>query len=312
MLLRVDFKPLSPFKSFPESYTIFGAICWGIRILFGEDMLNDLLEEFKENPPFLISSPILKLKDAVYFPKPVLCSGDIEIQTYKDYEMFKKVKETKYITQEAFKEILDGKIKTREELARYVEANGNKMFTELNIPHASINRITWTTAGGELYNEPVYYFGVSFSIFILVFNKERLNLIESALKITSIGGNKSTGMGYADVSFEEENGWIKEYIVSRTERFVSLSPHFYDEAFDIDKSYYEPYPFVGAVENFYGRITPSIWKRRFLYMGKGSNISISKFKDFYGLMKVAYEDRNTGACIYQYGYAFPLYVREER
>jgi len=311
MLLRVDFKPLSPFKSFPESYTIFGAICWGIRILFGEKTLTDILEEFKENPPFLISSPVLKLKDTFYFPKPVLCGGYSDVPTYTDYKMLKKIKKTKYIPQETFRKVLDGKIRTREDLVHSIEGS-DKLLTEQNIPHASINRITWTTTGGELYNEPVYFFTVTFSVFILIKNKEHLNLIEPALKVVSIGGNKSTGMGHTEVSLKEGDGWIKEYVFSKTKRFISLSPHFYDPVFNLEKSFYEPYPFIGAVESFYGRITPSIWKRRFLYMDKGSNVSLLKRKDYYGILKVAYEDKNTGTRVYQYGYAFPLYVREGR
>ena len=312
MLLRVDFKPLSPFKSFPESYTLFGAICWGTKILFGENVLEDLLEEFKTNPPFLISSPVLKIKETLYFPKPALPSGYTEVRTHEEYKAIKKVKKARYIAQDTFKKILNGKIRSREDLSQEIEGSKERLYFEQNLPHASINRITWTTTGGELYNEPVYYFGVPFSVFILIKNQDRLNLIESALRWAPLGGNKSTGMGFAEVNFKEEQGWLNEYINLKTKRFISLSPHFYDRSFDLGESYYEPYPFIGAVENFYGRVTPSIWKRRVLYIGKGSNIKVSDQKDFYGSLKVAYEDKNTGKRIYQYGFAFPLYVREEK
>lgn len=312
MLLRADFKPLSPFKNFPESYTLFGAICWGIRILFGERTLEDVLEEFKFDPPFLISSPVLRVRETFYFPKPSLPGGYVDVHTYTEYKAIKKVKKARYITQETFKRILDGRITSREELSKELENNKERLYIEQNLPHASINRITWTTTGGELYNEPVYYFGVPFSVFILLRNRDRLNLIESALRWVPLGGNKSTGMGFAEVSISEEEGWLKEYVVSKTKRFISLSPHFYDGSFDLENSYYEPYPFMGSVENFYGRITSSVWKKRVLYIGKGSNISIFDQKDFYGSLKVAYEDKNTGKRIYQYGFAFPLYVREEK
>ncbi|HID66476.1 MAG TPA: hypothetical protein EYP32_06725, partial [Aquificaceae bacterium] len=57
-VVRFTFRALSPATLFPESYTIFGAICWGIKILFGEKDLKEILERFKESPLFILSSPL--------------------------------------------------------------------------------------------------------------------------------------------------------------------------------------------------------------------------------------------------------------
>jgi CRISPR-associated protein Csm4 len=79
MLLRFSFRPLSPFKHFPESFTLFGAICWGVRVLYGEDELEKMLEAFLNEPPFIISSPLFEKNGKLLFPKPILKDdwGDI-------------------------------------------------------------------------------------------------------------------------------------------------------------------------------------------------------------------------------------------
>jgi CRISPR-associated protein Csm4 len=72
MLKAFVFKPLSPFKSFPTTNTIFGAICWGIRWLESEEKLLETLEMFKTGrPPFIISAPLPWKEGKWVFPRPI-------------------------------------------------------------------------------------------------------------------------------------------------------------------------------------------------------------------------------------------------
>jgi len=48
-LYKVDITPVSLFKDFPSSYTIFGAVSWGYLLLFGEEKLKNLLKSFENN-----------------------------------------------------------------------------------------------------------------------------------------------------------------------------------------------------------------------------------------------------------------------
>jgi CRISPR/Cas system CSM-associated protein Csm4 (group 5 of RAMP superfamily) len=72
MLKAFVFKPLSPFKSFPTTNTIFGAICWGIRWLESGEKLLETLEMFKTGrPPFIISAPLPWKRGKWVFPRPI-------------------------------------------------------------------------------------------------------------------------------------------------------------------------------------------------------------------------------------------------
>ncbi len=106
---RALLKPRSPLvMEEVHSDTLFGAICWGYRWLYGEEALEQLLERFKSGEaPFLISScfPYLEAgRDRVYlYPKPVAFEpggGERE-----DAELAKKLKRIKYVSEGLFKKM---------------------------------------------------------------------------------------------------------------------------------------------------------------------------------------------------------------
>ncbi len=308
-VVRFTFRALSPSTLFPESYTIFGAICWGIKILFGEKDLKNLLERFKESPPFILSSPLFVSEKGLLFPKPILEGGWPEDQSLEDYTLRKKIKRVKFINEETFKAILDGKIKTEYELSRNISESIQNPYEEVNTVHAKINRITWTTTEGNLYNETIFYVSLPFSVFVVFFEDDLIDKVIASLKFTQIGGNRSTGMGVYKIEFEEYNGWLKEYINGKGKRFISLSPHFYDKAYNLEDSFFDIFPYMGVVDNYYEVIIPNIWKKRVLYIDKGSNIRIKEKRNIYGEFKEVLKDK--GKSVYQYGYAFPVFARWE-
>jgi CRISPR-associated protein Csm4 len=141
----IDLTPISSFEGFPTSDTIFGAICWAIRILpkdkgYGEEKLKEILKEFKENtkpPSFILSSafPIIKRgsKEVYFFPKPF--GEDLNHQQISDIanqlkekiksefsplysdnlslvvvtQAYKTFKKDKFVSRKLFSEILPGK-----------------------------------------------------------------------------------------------------------------------------------------------------------------------------------------------------------
>ena len=72
----IKLSPESTFQSFPSSDTLFGAICWGIKRLYGDERLQEVLKEFDSgSPEYVLSSafPLLKSKensDIAFYPKP--------------------------------------------------------------------------------------------------------------------------------------------------------------------------------------------------------------------------------------------------
>ena len=308
-MVRAEFFLKSPVKGFPESYTLFGAVCWGIRVLFGEEELRKLLLEFKEDPPFLISSPVLRSSGKLFFPKPVLSPEAKEPESLEDYKKRKKVKGVSYIPEDVFRKVVEGDIRTEEELTENLR-DFPTIFREENLLHASINRITWTTTEGSMYNEPVFFFRGSVSFYLYFFDDKWLEKVEASLRFVQIGGNRSTGMGFGDVKFEEGEGWIREALLRGGEKFVSLSPLFWDDTIRPEGSLWEVFPFTGPVDNYFLAPIRHIWKRRVLYLSKGSVISVSERKKVYGEFKEVIDQG--GVKVYQYGYAFPLFVKEEK
>lgn len=84
-----------------HSDTLFGAICWSWRLLFGEKDLIELLNLFKEGrPPFLISSTFPFICDIMTLPKPLKGLGGAGLD--------KKVRRAPLVTQSIFQSLVGG------------------------------------------------------------------------------------------------------------------------------------------------------------------------------------------------------------
>ena len=84
----VRLSPISSFQAFPASDTLFGAICWGIKRLYGDEKLLEMLKDFNSgNPRFVLSSafPLLKNgKDTplAFYPKPI--NGGLKVKDIEE------------------------------------------------------------------------------------------------------------------------------------------------------------------------------------------------------------------------------------
>ena len=82
-LFRIPLKPKGIIKDIPSSDTIFGAICWGIYIIYGEKKLTEILNNFDgSDKKFIPSSafPLLNSEnDFIYcLPKPIIPDPEIK------------------------------------------------------------------------------------------------------------------------------------------------------------------------------------------------------------------------------------------
>src|SRR5262245_37874005 len=117
----VFLRPRAPFsKGPPRSDTLFGAIAWSVRLLFGEDELIKLLEQFDEAielqkpEPFLISSlfPFVESRTGrtLFLPRPLLGSDfSPEIDDQQSYRLYRKFLGTNWVSLSIFDEIAKGK-----------------------------------------------------------------------------------------------------------------------------------------------------------------------------------------------------------
>lgn len=121
---QIKLTPLSPFHGFPSSDTLFGAICWGIKRIYDESKLTEILEGFQEKPRFVLTSSFSYVEcngnPISFYPKPItpgLSASDIEYiaQNKRDKKekvelitQYKKFKKTEYVSQSIFEKILKG------------------------------------------------------------------------------------------------------------------------------------------------------------------------------------------------------------
>lgn len=101
---------IKPLSIFPElhSDTLFGAITYAISELY-PNKIDELLNEFKSQPPFLLTSPFpvafLNDKSIKFYPKLIIKSSD-EIR--HDINLFKKYKKVNYLEEDIFFKLVNG------------------------------------------------------------------------------------------------------------------------------------------------------------------------------------------------------------
>ncbi len=139
----VHLKPLSSLISWPASDTLFGALCWAIRHVYGREELKKVLAEFVEGdkqngpPPFVLSSAFPCWHEEGrcirFYPKPLMpelnsdaiqqlaihqageVSSDRKSPAFKRQMVFicgrvKELKKIAYVSEAIFRGIVEGTI----------------------------------------------------------------------------------------------------------------------------------------------------------------------------------------------------------
>ena len=134
-------KPRSGYVTELRSDTLWGALCWGIRYLWGNEELELFIEKYKKgNPDFVISSvfPFKQYgKDKIpFFPNPLILASNTSVDTeasiVEDYRLRKKLKNIAWLNLTDFGEMLHGRLtandllmRLRKEYRRKKEADDN-------------------------------------------------------------------------------------------------------------------------------------------------------------------------------------------
>lgn len=103
---RIQFKLQSRLTQIPDSQTIFGAFCFGIKAIFGQSYLESLLANLQLSKESLIVSSMF-LHDTLPMPMNVE-PKKIELETLNplDFQKIKKLKKVQYISLNLFKQYL--------------------------------------------------------------------------------------------------------------------------------------------------------------------------------------------------------------
>ncbi|MBN1625209.1 MAG: type III-A CRISPR-associated RAMP protein Csm4 [Deltaproteobacteria bacterium] len=331
----IHLEPQSSYEISLHSDTIFGAICWGIRTLFGETRLVQILDEFADSPPFLISSTFPYKKDEdtfkYFLPMPLLkplSIQDLEAQISKDKkkvkELYHSAKYERVVISNKYKEFRKIKFIGISNFSRIInEPKESELFTDylsnlLSEPRFyvvgsaqknSLDRLTKSTTGsGNTFYVPEIAYREKFGVYFLLQCQSIDDYLRPVLKLledSGIGPNAKTGKNWFKVLISE-GPLLTRNITQEGSSFITLSRYLKNEPICSIGSYYKITNVRSKVESRFEFAGNDVWKNRVSYFTAGSMIMPEKIKAYYG--RLAPVKIINGKTIYQYGYAYPVWV----
>ncbi len=318
--IRVLVKPTSPLKEELFSYTLFSAICWGVKFLYGDDYVKAIVEKaFSDR--FFISSLMpadIERKKFFYFKpelEPVMERETDPEALNKKRVIQKKFKKKKFIEFPHLKKVLDGEIKTELELMNFLADKEEKEISYISteFPHVSIDRFSMTAREGVFFYERAVF--INGGHFLLFTEKEILSIVKRVLALLQdwgVGGNKNIGYGTLifEVSRDKELETLTDYFnqyFRGSSSFITMAPVIPTSNIDFSRSLYSIYTFKGAAE--YDFQKDVLWKRKIFYVKEGALIKRKKSDRAAGaVLDVSPEP---SISLFQYGIEFPLCLRGE-
>jgi len=327
--------PRSSFEVQMHSDTIFGALCWGIRTLYGRDALLNILSQFNKSPqlpPFVISSafPCRLNKDEYYLPKPILkpLTPD-QLRNFAEryptsdrpYHSPKRALMEIIVKYKEFKKMkwVDSDIIIRH-INEMTEAN---LFTDFldgiaTEPRFAVNtatqknnldRLTNSTggSGNTFYNEERTYkntWGLYFLMKTDIFS-EYIQPTLKFLEDSGIGRNSKTGKNWFTIQWKEGSFLSK----NKGTHFVTLSRYIKSEPLFLKNSFYALTSLRSKVESREEFAGEDVWKHKVTYFQEGSVLCPETNNEWYGSLRPVKNIKNK--TIYQYGYAYPLWMNME-
>lgn len=308
--------PQGSFQTRLRSDTLWGIICWGIRNVYGEATLTDMLKAAEDSngkpgtPEFTISStfPFSETTSTHkeinrYYPLPlhIAAQDDAAYRNVQDYQKRKSSKKVKYLTENDFKICLRGELK-KSNLLQTESAEVKPLIESAVTTHNTIDRINLSTlqkkadsgrlSGQLFHNEELFVDikkktendaeetkNVRNGLFFLV--RGNTEKIEAALRFfrhRGIGANSSAGKGTFDFRVEDFSDFP---VPADADALLNLSlwhPSEYEDR------YYEEQPSENAylLERRGGKVGQYLTKKdkkKVLCFKEGSVIKTGKAND---------------------------------
>ncbi|MEM2583010.1 MAG: type III-A CRISPR-associated RAMP protein Csm4 [Candidatus Thermoplasmatota archaeon] len=275
------------------SDTLFSAFCNVYRLLYGIEKTNKLIEEFKNNPPFLISSAFPANDDILFFPLPK--SANLYST---DEKLNKKLKRVEFVSEEIFKILIkNGELEVREDWltgdGKGVSKNKvENLWEEREVARVAIDR---KTSSSEIYyHGEIIFDGLHFLIDLK--DEKYRKEIETTVRVMGkegIGGERTYGKGLFDkIEFKEI-----EIDENNSKWYVILSMYYpKKEELNGLKGYFD-YTIRGGWA--YSPDERSL-RKKFLRMFVDGSVFNKKIVG--EIVKVGEGEHD----IFRYGYAFPI------
>lgn len=316
------------------SDTIFGAICWTIRLLEGEQTLHHWLERCQSDPPewFVSSSfPFIDIDSRLHFlPKPLVLNPDAEtvakvagVERKKLLEVMKRAKaigKATYISETLLAKALVGKLSAQSLLEKVLEGEieikggciltsselsllPSNLWSTTDIQHTAVDRVLTSAAEGLLYFDTEHFFSRRVGLFFLLRCPDDFPVepIVRFWKHDGLGGNRSVGKGHFDVTAQRADDWLNNLQPANGNAVTLISlciPKLGE--FDPSKSVYRIAVKRPKFESAFGQ--PSrVYKGTLRFVAEGSSLTPKQLKDAYGHLVKIGEQRDFE------GISYPVY-----
>lgn len=311
----------------PRSDTLFGAVCWAIRWIDGEEALLDLLGRADaREPPFLVSSafPFAEsgARRTFLLPRPLLPAA-----AHDDDAMAvsKAVRRIRWVSAGLFADILAGRLppgalaaglaaKNLQEKDRAIGREDELLphFHSLDVDRNGINRLTGAVSEGLLFTSRIEM--VQDGGYFCLVQPRRPGVVSRVMAAfrfladRGIGGDSSVGRGQFQVAFEDEDPFQAP---SDGEDVITLSL-FHPSNGDLRHLAAHRERVHCTVETRRGRLEQMyapharVWKPALRYLSEGSVFPRLDGREVYGCAPVVL-DEPFG--VRQNGFAYPVRMR---
>jgi CRISPR-associated protein Csm4 len=206
------------------SDTLFSALVNALYSIKGSDAATEFVDNFKETPPFIMSSLFLYSRDSFYLPRPLADDG---IAPELKKSMGKELKKIKWLNADGFLKWIKGDITVDDIKTMHSEQEKYKKEFTIEIrPRVTLDR---TTQNSSIYHAGYVYFKEDAGLYGLVaFNdstaKDKFQLLLKSLGEIGLGGEKTYGCGmYKIEPLQEVSGSLRSLMEGHADRFTLLS-----------------------------------------------------------------------------------------
>ncbi len=292
--------PLSPISTWPRSDTIFGAVCWALRALYGTDGLMGWLDRFSsDDPPFIPSSafPFTRSdgKTIRFLPKPLslLPQGDGGME---EKDAIKILKRASFISEGMLREMPETNelpsLLTKGDIVisgecmmwRRERAKG-EIYSRRIVRHTSVDRVMLSGAEGLLFYEEQISFSSGSGLYFMAKVSQDFPL-EPAMRYlehTGIGGNRSVGKGHYRIEISEIESPEQESMGEGRVMLLSRCiPHPDEFDWEDEGSAYRVITLRPKLESKFTRAGQPLYKGIIRALAEGSVLKPIHPKPFYG------------------------------
>lgn len=289
-----------------HSDTLFSSLCHAWASLYGKKDLEEMLDVFKNEPPFLLSSCFLYQNQTYFLPKPAVQPPGFEEARIRE-EYGKSIKKMNYLPAQVFKKWVKQEEITYETLKENYPDYADGFERDI-IPRVALDRAT--------SNSSIYHFGlVKFNkdaglyCLIKVFKKDYEQKLESAFRLLGelgLGGERSSGYGRFEVSFPEVPDDLKGISQFEGDKYCLLSLFHPENGLDLKDASY------GLIERRGWILSPYLkkqYKRKTVTMFSEGSVFSEPVKGHLVDVTPDIWDKEGIHPIYRYGFGFTVGVK---